>query len=188
MRMAHPNAPKRHPHQIAAHRVQISKLYLNGWSQYAIADELKISRDIVRFDLAAIEQEWRKEAIFDFDMRKETEKRKIDNLERIYMDAWERSVAKKQKERTRQSMGRKGQGKTQTITTATTDRIDTFGDPRFLEGVRWCIDRRIKLFALDSEPASALPGGIVVTAQQGGIIRLPAFSPVRTNTVTATRN
>lgn len=182
----HPNTPKRTPSEIDSTRAQISKLYLKGISQYEIASQLRISRDMVRYDLEAIKTEWRKEAVFNYDAAKDKELQKIDNLESTYWDAWDRSV-KTKGEKTKQQMLR-ANGKTPEVRTAV-ERIETFGDPRFLAGISWCIDRRIKLLGLDALPPT-LPGEGAVAVQPGqmGVIYLPSFSTPRTPPMQAAKN
>src|SRR5437764_719144 len=86
-------ARKRNPQQMAQDRARIATLHLKGWSQYAIASEMGMTRELVRYDIHAIEAEWKKSAIVDFDAAKERELRKIDLIEQELWIAWENSKA-----------------------------------------------------------------------------------------------
>ena len=121
---------------------QISQRYLRGEPQTRIAETLDVSQQTVSNDLKELQRRWQASALVDLNAAKAQELAKIDNLEREYWEAWERScedagtVVKKAKE---------GGAKeaTQTIK-------GQAGDPRFLTGVQWCIERRCKLLGLDA--------------------------------------
>lgn len=122
-------------------RPRVAELYLMGWPQTRIAKELAVGQATVSRDLKAIQDEWAKSAIFDFNEAVGRELARIDNLERTYWEAWDNSKAG-ETIRTAQKSDAKGQ----THTVRTKDRA--VGDKRFLEGVQWCIEQRIKLFGL----------------------------------------
>ncbi len=177
----HPNAPKRTQHEIDRDRADISRRYLSGQSQRDIAGSLSITREMVRYDLEALAAEWRKEAAMNYTEAKDLERRKLDNLERVYWEAWERSVSqKRQKTRTSTSKPAAGKGsKGRGDMTAMVENVETFGDPRFLEGVRWCIDRRIRLFGLDAFDPGLGGNNGNTPASPAAIVRLPSFAPPR---------
>lgn len=107
--------------QIEDDRRQIAGLYLRGKQQQAIADELGMTRQMVGYDLKAIQKRWREDTSRDLDADKIRELAKLDELERTYWKAWEDS-----------SMGNRQ------------------GHPAFLRGVLDCVDRRCKLLGLDA--------------------------------------
>lgn len=141
------NTKRRANGQLIRDRRCIADLYLKGWLQVDIAEEVGLSQTTVCRDLKALQRQWIAVTLIDFDEAKGNEIAKIDRLEREHWAAWERScldaetVTKKGKvkkdaekpESVEQIIQRKGQA----------------GDPRFLAGIQWCIDRRIKLFGLD---------------------------------------
>jgi len=133
---------KNRPKEVTARRAKITKLYLSGWLQKDIAAECKISQAQVSQDLKFIHGEWVKSALTDFDEIKAGELAKIDRLERENWEAWERSMTERVK--TRETIFR-------TNTTETmTETVTPVGDPRFLQGVQWCISKRCEIFGLDA--------------------------------------
>lgn len=169
---------QRKPFEITRDRVTIAQLRLQGLSQYSIANKLNVSRDVVRYDLAAIEAEWKKSALIDFDGAKAQELARIDNLERTYWDAWERSMRGRSKTIQRQTSrtGKKGKA---ALTTASVEKQELYGDPRFLDGIKWCVEQRCKIFGLYavSDNAGKAPG--VPAGNLAAVVYLPAFGTPR---------
>jgi hypothetical protein len=133
---------------LAQRRAQVGDLYLQSWTQTAIADRLAIAQSTVCADLKAIQQSWRDSAIRDFDQARLIELQKLDRIEREAWAAWERSQKPEQAARI------SGQG--------TGERSVKFirnqtGDPRFLEQIQKCIAQRRVLLQLDQPAASPEP-------------------------------
>jgi predicted transcriptional regulator len=145
--------------QLARDRRRIANLYLQGWLQADIAEELGISPATVSRDLKALQSEWRKSRLVDIDAAKQRELAKIDRLEREYWVAWERSIGKSLR------VTVKGKGTedkaTQMEKTTTTDDLN--GDPRYLAGIQWCIDRRCKILGIDAPEKMEHKGTLSVT-------------------------
>jgi len=141
-------ANKRTPAQIDKDRQEIARLYLQGQTQSDIAAQLKMTQPMVSYDLAAIRQAWVKSSLCDFNEAKAKELAKIDHLEWTYWQAWERSL-EPFKSKTVKAKGVDREAATanaeQTIKTE-----DRNGDPRYLDGVMACIDRRCKIFGFDA--------------------------------------
>lgn len=126
--------------EIDRDRRRITDLYLQGWLQADIAKELEISQSTVSRDLDALHEQWVKSALVNFDEAKAKELAKIDHLEREYWRAWQRSQEDAEATKIVESKdGKRYEAQTK----------GQAGDPRFLAGVQWCIDRRIKLIGLD---------------------------------------
>lgn len=142
-------APKRTKKQREYDLQEISRLYLQGWLQVAIVDYLAKNRSytvtqaIISRDLKTIQERWQASAIRSFDEAKANELAKIDNLELTYWSQWQASIEPVVKRRTSKKVD--GQ-----VTEATQEVSLGTGDPRFLQGVQWCIDRRCKLLGLDA--------------------------------------
>jgi len=147
--------PRRSAAQLARDRQRIAGLYLEGKLQADIAEMVGVSQSTVSNDLKAIQQEWLQSSLVDFNEARAREIAKIDKLEREYYAAWQRScedaetVTKKavqvgDKERKEATQTAKGQA----------------GDPRFLQGVQWCIERRCKLFGIDAAQRHELTGAL----------------------------
>jgi hypothetical protein len=139
---------KRQPAQIERDRRKIAQAYLAGRSQMDIASELGLDQSTVSRDLTAIQKEWRIARIDDIDERKHIELAKIDNLELTYWESFTRSCMAAASETTKM-IGAGGSTAPQRV--EQTRREDAqVGDPRFLSGVQWCIEKRCALLGLDA--------------------------------------
>ena len=128
--------------QLKRDRRRISDLYLQGWLQADIAAEVGVSQQTISLDLKALQRDWLASALIDFDEAKSHELAKVDRLEREYWQAWGRS--REDAETVRQEGKKEGVDKI--IKTAKGQA----GDPRFLVGVQWCIDKRCKILGIDA--------------------------------------
>jgi hypothetical protein len=128
--------------QRAADREQMRAMYLRGDTQAAIAAALGLSRPQVQYDLAQLQRAWRKSGIRSFDDQKAEQLAKIDELERTYWDAWEAS----RKDREIATQRQRANGDKEIMLR----KEGQAGDPRFLDGVMSCIERRCKLLGLDA--------------------------------------
>lgn len=79
-------------HARSARAIEISDLYLKGWSMGKIADELGISVATVHTTLKTLREEWMAVATINFDERKAEELARLDRMERVAWEAWERST------------------------------------------------------------------------------------------------
>src|SRR5262249_28077339 len=66
---------------------------LSGWPTLyvEIAQRLKVSRQQIGNDLKVLQRRWQESALADFNAKKVAELAKMDELERTYWEAWERS-------------------------------------------------------------------------------------------------
>lgn len=137
--------------QIERDRTEVARLYLQGKYQHEIAQILEVSQQQVSYDLKAIQSVWRDVPQAQLNELKAKELARIDELERTYWQAWERSLTPKEttstaKEGEKLKVGKRSEQRN--------------GNPAFLKGVMDCIDRRCKLLGLDapikSEVTSAL--------------------------------
>lgn len=144
-------APKRTPFERERDLHLTTSLYLKGKTQAEIADELDVSREQIKYDLALIQKRWREDTAINLDEAKQKELARIDTLECTYWDAWERSLEERVKTRTEQSANGgdddKGQKKT---AKASVEKETLLGNPAYLSGVMSCIERRCKLLGLDA--------------------------------------
>src|SRR5712671_208116 len=76
---------------ILERRKQVADLYLQGWTQIAIAERLGVKQPTICEDLQGIRKQWRESAVRDFDLAREMELLKCDRVEREAWAAWERS-------------------------------------------------------------------------------------------------
>jgi hypothetical protein len=130
---------------IEQRRARVAEAYLRGQYQHEIAQRENVDQATISRDLKALQARWKASGIRNLDAHKERELTRIAQLERTYWEAWERSLQERQTSHTR------------TVTTARgnfdesgqkTEKRD--GDPRFLDGVRRCIEARCRLLDLFS--------------------------------------
>ena len=148
---------RRSKSQIARDRRKIANLYLQGRIQADIGEELDINQSTVSRDLQALQEEWKNSSLIDIDEAKAKELAKVDRLEREYWDAWERSCLDEETTRLEGTLAageEKGKTTKQVVT-----RKGQAGDPRFLTGIQWCIERRCKILGIDA-PAKQEHGGL----------------------------
>jgi len=141
---------RRSPSALARDRRRISELYLQGWLQVDIAAEVGVSQSTVSQDLKAIQKEWLQSTLIDFNEAKAQELAKVDNLERTYHRAWLRSCEDAQTV-TQKAIEAGGDQRKEATKTAK----GQVGDPRFLVGVQWCIDKRCKIKGIDAPVKTA---------------------------------
>jgi hypothetical protein len=154
---------RREPSQLARDRRRIADLYLKGWLQADIATETGVDQSTVSRDLKTLQDEWLAAARADFDAAKAQELAKVDRLEREYWDAWGRSCKIAETETTESADD--GSGAPARIK-AQIRKEGQVGDPRFLTGVQWCIERRCKILGIDAPVrADVTTGGQPVSFQ-----------------------
>jgi len=150
--------PHRSKSQKERDRIRIAEAYLKGVYQVDIAQELGITQATVSNELKKIQAEWHKESLFDFNAAKQKELAKIDLLELTYWDAWEKSKLDK---KTVSSKRRISIEIEQTAAAASSS-----GDPRFLQGIQWCITKRCEILGFDA------PTKLEHTGKDGGAINI----------------
>ena len=134
-------APKRTAQQRQADLVATSELYVKGHSQAEIAGRFGVPREQIAYDLREIRQNWIDTQVSSFDGIQARELEKLDRLERSAWHGWELSLTAQEG----QSVGR-------TIRDGGGE-----GDPRFLEIVTKCIERRARLLGLNAPTNVPLP-------------------------------
>ncbi len=138
-------APKRSNFEREKDLHLTTQLYLKGKTQAEIAEELNVSREQIKYDLAIIQKRWREDTTINIDESKQKELSKIDNLERTYWEAWDRTLEGKTKTRTEQSTNG---GKESKSAKATIEKETLLGNPAYLAGIQWCISERCKIIGL----------------------------------------
>ena len=143
--------------------VTVAALYLKGYGQQYIADEVSkdydefsLTRQQIGYDIKKLIERWRRSQLVDVDDAKTSELEKINHLERTYWDAWERScedtetVTQKTKGVVQRKQLEDGTFVAERPAEATKTSKGQAGDPRFLAGVQWCIERRCKILGVDA--------------------------------------
>lgn len=163
-------APSRTPFQIEHDREEITRRYLRRETQQEIAAALGMTRELVKYDLGVIQERWRKDTARNLDDDKARELARIDELERTYWHAWERSRQDKvsiseETEPPDPAQVALAECRPDSLADAprvttkiTTRREGQVGNPAYLTGVQWCIDRRCKLLGLDAPAKHEIAG------------------------------
>ena len=151
MRNDHKPTGKRNKAQMERDYELEASLYLQGKTLKEIAEivsnrdgpdcDYTLSYVTISNDLRKIRGKWLESALLDMDKIKAEELAKIDRLEREYWEAWHASLAPEQMTQTKE--------KTDDVETTSRTRTQS-GDARYLQGIQWCINRRIELFGLDA--------------------------------------
>ena len=139
--------------------IEISRMYSRGDSQQAITDQLNamrpnydLSRQTIRKDIILLHARWIESQLVDFDTAKAKELIKIDKLENEYWFAWNKSLQMSEEIYSEKIEDKLAGGKTTGYSREKVKKkqVTTYGDPRYLQGVQWCIDKRCKIFGLDA--------------------------------------
>lgn len=149
---------KRTPLQLKQDRVRIAEMYIQGYYQSQIGEELGLTQQQISYDLKVIQRQWLKQTTMALDEYKARELAKIDYLEQTYWKSWRRSLedTKADTLKARVGQGQSG-GQAQPIE-RTVKTENNCGDPRFLQGVERCIEQRRKMLGLDAEQTIKLTG------------------------------
>lgn len=158
-------APKRNQTERVRDKREIARLYLREqMSQVEIVailnarDDIgyEVSQQMVSYDLCDLRSEWLQSAMMDFNDAKARELARIDYLELVNWEAWERSRedAETQVRKTKGLAQIIDDGKSHVIRQQPVESATTIkgqaGDPRFLAGIQWCIERRCKILGVDA--------------------------------------
>jgi hypothetical protein len=152
---------KRTHFQVENDRMEITRLYLKGYTQMEMVKYIKDNRDYtlspaqIQKDIKAIQDRWREAYIEDFNAAKVKELERIDALERTYWEAWEKSREKASKVKSESVKDTTHTSKGKALpsynrTRVEKEELDRDGDPKFLEGIQWCISQRCKIFGFNA--------------------------------------
>jgi hypothetical protein len=123
---------------------EVAALYLHGLTQHEIAQRLNVSRPQIGYDLKVLQRRWQESALADFHAKKASELAKVDELERTYWEAWDRSC--QAREVTTQEKTQAGEDPAEeTRRKAGVRKEPRDGNPEFLRGVERCIELRFKI-------------------------------------------
>src|SRR5215472_12656826 len=137
-------AKSRRPVERERNLREVAALYLHGLTQHEIAQRLNVSRPQIGYDLKLLQRRWQESALADFHAKKAAELAKVDELERTYWEAWDRSC--QAREVTTQEKTQAGEDSTEdTRRKAGVRKEPRDGNPEFLRGVERCIELRCKI-------------------------------------------
>ena len=141
-------------------KTHITDLYLKGWSYRKMMDSIlktfnqQLSISSVHNYVTALIDEWRAQRVSKLDDLKTVELQKINRLEETYWDAWIRSMeaAKRIAEKMTANEPEKGKRVRRTMKLAekTISVEETTGDPRYLQGIQWCVAMRCKILGVEA--------------------------------------
>jgi hypothetical protein len=141
---------RRSTSQLARDRKRIAELYLKGWIQADIADDIGVDQSTVSRDLSVLIDEWREEAVKDITETKAQELAKINVLENTYWQAWKDSQEDAVTKSTEKYMSGTEESTAQKRIKSLDKTVEQVGDPSFLRGVQWCIEKRCAILGLDA--------------------------------------
>lgn len=99
-------------------------------------------------------KEWKEQRITKLDDMKAAELQRIHKLEQTYWDGWERSLNAYTKSSEKNRAHAKTDGDEVTMLPYNSERStfveETYGDPRFLAGIQWCIQMRCKILGIEA--------------------------------------
>ena len=145
--MARNGGKQRSKEQVLVDRAEMARRYLRGETLEKIGTELGFDRSTVGKELKAIRAQWLQSSLVDFNDAKARELAKIDHLEETYWDAWKRSIG--QVKKTTQQAERLD-ANTLVPIRATVQTEESIGNPTYLQGVQWCIQKRLDIFGLEA--------------------------------------
>lgn len=156
----------------------ITPLFIRGVTYWQITEQLQAQREysvtykMVYADVKEIVDQWHDERMELIDKQKTIELKKIDRLEAMYFEAWDRSLQLKTKDVTKRG------GILVNGVMPNPDRVfqekhtaQGNGDPRFLDGIQWCIDMRCqilgfkKLTQVEAPPMAEQARDVVFTVR-----------------------
>ena len=154
-------------------RQTIAALYLQGKYQFQIAAHLSVSQQLISQELRTIQRLWLNSTLRDFDAVKAQELAKLDDVEREYWAGWHRSFKDAEQSIMEASDTPEGGRRHKVVTR----KQGQAGDPRFLDGVMRCIEKRCDILGIATVTTAAkeLAAGLTsVLAQAREIHTKPA--------------
>ena len=137
--------------KIESRRCQLARLVCRQIrTQSELASRLGVDRSTVSRDLKVIKARWKESGVRDFEAAKGEELERIEHLEGEYWEAWEKSKGGHETTVTEQTSTPEGERNKAAIR-----REDQHGDPRYLAGVQWCIDKRCEILGLKAPHKTA---------------------------------
>lgn len=173
-------------------RMKIAHQYMEGYTQQEIAKGVNLSIAAVSNHLQKIREYWLSLMMADFDEKKSREMAKIDHLERIAFRAWKRSTRPTQTRQVsteqqrevvypRDKEGKIIKGKAPTVKMVVGKQVDdtkevtSAGDPRFLQIIDKCIEKRLKIMGALEESS----GGTIINLNFGDLLRQKQQEPTK---------
>ncbi len=135
---------KRSSREREAHLPRIAELYLEGKTQGEIGAEIGVHQSTVCRELAGIRQRWVESSLVNFDEAKRRELAVVDRVEAAAWEGWRESQKPKE---TSKTSGKRGGP----VETAEKEVVERAGNPRFLDVILKCVERRCAILGLNVE-------------------------------------
>ncbi len=139
-------AKVRNPIQAQRDRVEVAKLYLQGYTQLQIADKLEIDQSTVCRDLQVVKRQWQQQALGHANELIQAELERLRLIEQQAWEAWNHSrqntIGATVHEQLQEALGGN---------VATRSRTDSkVGENSYLETILRVIQQRVKILGLDA--------------------------------------
>lgn len=134
--------------ELEARRAKVAELYLKGNPQTAIGEEVGVKQSTVSRDLLAIRKQWLESTLMDFNEAKAREMARIDQLERVAWEAWEKSLGENVTVTVKKEGAGEGEDRIEVEVERKEKTVELNGDPRYLERIQWCIEQRCKILGV----------------------------------------
>lgn len=131
--------------EIQQRQLDALDLRKKGYSLRAIGEQLDIGHVQVKRDIEAALAMAAEEVKQSAGHLLAIELERVDALLMEYWEAWEKS-----KQPVEKTISEKRQGVETETSKASIQRTGRTGDPRYLAGIQWCIERRAKFLGLDA--------------------------------------
>lgn len=144
---------KRQKFEGTARRQEMIQLYRDGFTQQYIADQMGCTRENIAMQLKRVRIEWLSQSLIDLAERMAVEESQIVEVQNKAVLAWYKSCTPKVKRTEKVKDGEEGQETEHSVTDE-----NQCGDPRYLEVMLKCIERRCKLFGISTEDTLTIRG------------------------------
>ncbi len=147
---------------LEARQAEVAELYLQGRTQFQIAQQIGVSQQTISRDIKMIRRRWAKESVRYHQQMVQEEFHRLRMLERSYWEAWEASKGLIETKRTSRRgavagiAGDDDGGENPGVIDASVETTTSFGDPRYLQGIERCIEQRRRIAALDAADRAEL--------------------------------
>ncbi|MDE2103978.1 MAG: hypothetical protein KGL39_42470 [Patescibacteria group bacterium] len=129
---------------------EVAGLFLARWKQHEIAKHFGVGQQQISTDIAELKKRWRLSGIVDTTEAMFEELARLDVIEMEAWDAWRRSIGKKKRTVIVRKRPAELSGDTPPEWSDTIEETETIwqdaGDPRFLEIVIKCVQKRFEAF------------------------------------------
>jgi len=143
----------RHEFQRENDLLMTSELYLQGKTQIEISNIIGVAQATISNDLKELRKRWLDKSVQKIDQRKAEELAKVDQLERKYWEAWQKSCDYVVKETLVNDKPVK--------VLIPRNQTTPLGDTKYLNGIQWCVNKRCQILGVDAPQKISVPDGSI---------------------------